>query len=390
MNCSSCGLQLPEGAKHCPRCGTTTPYNYSTGGTAPDDATYISTPYAAAPPVPPTQYAAPYEMTPPTQLATTPYEAAPQAPSSSPPYGTVPPTQYAATPYEAPPTAPAVPPPYGVAPQDPYSASPYNPYAAVPPPPTPVPPTPVKRSGNRTGIIIGIVILLLILIGGVVFGVLQYSAARSAANAAMATATAHANATATASAIAATRDPYTHNGTLVFSDPLSDNSMGHGWSQDAPNCVFTGGAYHAIAPDANFPDYCLAGASNFSNFVIEAQMQIIKGDAGGFVFRVEDTNPNKLYAFYIGQDGSYNLNLQNPTGFPLLANGTNPAIKKGLNQTNLIAVVAQGSSIMLYVNHTLIKTVTDSTYTGGQIGTFVAPYTKPSEAVFTNLKVWKL
>jgi len=240
-------------------------------------------------------------------------------------------------------------------------------------------------------IIVGVVVLLLILIGGGVFGLLQYTSARNAAAAAaVATATARVNATATASAVVAAQNPYTHSGTLSLSDPLSDNSKGHGWSEDAPNCAFINGTYHAIAPNANYPDYCLARASNYSNIAFEVQMKIIKGDAGGIVFRVEDTNPNKLYAFYIGQDGSYNLNLQDPSGFPLLTSGSNPAINRGLNQTNLIAVVAEGSTITLYVNHQPIDKVTNKTYSGGQLGVFSVPYTQPTEVVFSNLKVWKL
>jgi len=231
--------------------------------------------------------------------------------------------------------------------------------------------------------------------GGSVLAFFQYSSARNAAAvAAAATTTAHAQATATARAIIALQNPYTHRGTLLFSDPLRDNSQEHGWGTDAPNCIFESGTYHAIAPDARFSDYCLAQATNVSDIAFEVQMQIIKGDAGGLVFRVKRLTPfsagNDLYAFYINQDGSYYLNRQDGPNFPLLTKGSNPAIQQGLNQANLIAVVAQGSTIMLYVNHQFITKVTDSTYSSGQIGLLVAPFTQPSEVVFSNVKVWRL
>jgi hypothetical protein len=380
MNCGSCGLPLPVGAANCPRCGAVTPYYYANTGTTPNDATFVSTPNPVA------------EQTPPTL-----YGATPPAPAGSPPYRATPAAQYAGPPYEPTTPAPAGSPPYGAAPQNPYSASPYAPYSSLPLTPTPPSLPTVQRSGNRVGIIVGVVVLVLIVISGGVFAFLQYSAARNAAAAAaaaQATATAHTQATATASASAALQNPYTHSGTLAFSDPLSDNSKGHGWSEDAPNCAFTGGAYHAIAPDARYADYCLAGATNFSDFAFEAQMQIIKGDAGGLDFRVASTYPtNKLYAFYIGQDGSYYLNRQNATDNPLLTSGSNAAIHQGLNQTNLIAVVAQGSTIMMYVNHQLITKVTDSTFTSGQIGVEadpILPNGHPTEVVFSNVKVWRL
>jgi len=288
--------------------------------------------------------------------------------------------------------------PYGTTPQDPYRQNPYNatPYAPYSgSPPTPVPPSPAKRPGNRIGLIVGIVLLVLILIGGGVFLLLSHSGP-SSPSIPPANATATANANAAASATAALQNPYTHSGTLAFSDPLSDNSKGHGWSTDAPNCIFTGGTYHAIAPDVNYEDYCLAGVSNYSDFALEAQMQIVKGDDGGLAFRVTSTNPtNQFYFFIIGQDGTYSFDLvtgNSGSDVKALVSSTsaNPAIHQGLNQTNLIAVVAQGNTFMLYVNHKLINKVTDSTYTGGQIGFIAYPNTNPTEVAFSNLKVWTL
>ena len=354
MNCSSCGLQLPPQTANCPRCGAATPYYYANTGTTSYDATFVSTPHPGGQQTPPSQYGAP------------PYEPTVLAPAGSPVYG--------------------------AEPQNPYSASPYAPYSSLPLTPTPPVPPPVPRSGNRVGIIVGVVVLVLVVIGGGVFAVLQYSAARNAAAAAAAAATATAHATATA--IVALQNPYTHSGTLALSDPLSDNSKGYGWSEDAPNCAFINGTYHAVASDVRYSDYCLAQVTTFSDFAFEVQMQIIKGDDGGLVFRVTRFSTfsagNNLYAFYINQNGSYYLNRQDGTSFPVVAGGSNPAIHRGLNQTNLIAVVAQGSTILLYVNHQLITRVTDSTYTSGELGVFVAPYNQPTEVVFSNAKVWRL
>jgi hypothetical protein len=385
MNCGSCGLQLPPGAANCPRCGATTPYNYSAAGTAPNDPTYISPPYGT---MPPTQYAGmPQDATLPTQQAGPPQDGAL-------------PTQYGSPPYQAPPQAPFGSQPYADIPQNPYSQNPYStpsyaPYSGAPPTPAPVPPIEPKRPGNRIGIIVGVVVLVLILIGGGVFALLSRSGSRPAPTPAVNGTPSAPNATvpATAGTAVVSQDPYTHSGILAYSDPLSDNSKGHGWDVNS-NCAFTGGTYHAIAPDANFADYCLAEATNLSDFVLEAQMQVVKGDGGGITFRVTSTNPNnEYYQFIIGQDGSYIFYLvtgNSASNSKTLTSGSNPAITQGLNQTNLIAIVAKGNTIMLYVNHQPIDKVTDSTYTGGKIGFVAYPNTKPTEVAFSNLKVWRL
>ncbi len=250
------------------------------------------------------------------------------------------------------------------------------------PPLTPVP-APPKRPGNRIGIIIGVAALVLLIVGGSIFALLRLGSRNSPA---IATPTVNATATATG------EDPYTQSGTLLFTDPLSDNSKGHNWDINS-NCAFINGAYHVIAPNPNYGDYCIAKSTDFSNFVFEVQMQVIKGDEGAITFRVTDTVAhNQYYDFYVGDDGSYGLYVVNDSG-KTLAYGSSSAINRGLNQTNVVAVVAQGSSIKLYVNHQLITSATDSTYSHGNIGVEADPFNNnghPTEVVYSNAKVWTL
>jgi hypothetical protein len=283
----------------------------------------------------------------------------------------------------------AIPPP--PTPYNPYNPStpyPYTPYPAAPLTPVPAPP---QRRGNRIGIIIGVAALVLLIAGGSIFALLRLGSRNSPAIATPTvntTATAHVNATATA----AVEDPYTHSGTLLFADPLSDNNKGHSWEINS-NCAFIDGAYHAIAPDARYGDYCIAKSTDFSNFVFEVQMQVIKGDQGAITFRVADTVAhNQYYDFYVGDDGSYGLYVVNDSG-KTLAYGTSSAINQGLNQTNVVAVVAQGSLIKLYVNHQLITSATDSTYSHGNIGVEANPFVNnghTTEVVYSNARVWML
>ncbi len=348
MNCNTCGTPLPPGAANCPMCGAATPYYYSNTGAAPNAPTVVSSPYGTTPQTPPTVY-------------------------GSQPYG------------ETPPLPSPTPPPYN--PPSPY---PYTPYPMAPV--TPVPPPP-QRQGTRIGVIVGVALLALILVGGGVFVLLQRSESQRASYiTSLATATAHANATATANSVVALQNPYTHSGVLAFSDPLRSNGGGHGWSEAATNCAFEGGAYHAIAPDVRYSDYCMASATDFSNFAFEVQMQVIKGDAGGIDFRYSTSvTTDKYYSFDVDQSGSYGLFLTNGSSTSTLKLGSSAAINRGLNQINLIAVVAQGSTITLYVNHQQIDRVTDSAYSHGQIGLDVDPFNKhPTEVVYSNAKVWTL
>jgi len=192
------------------------------------------------------------------------------------------------------------------------------------------------------------------------------------------------------------QNPYTFfRGTLTLNDPLSDNSKGYNWSEGSSalaSCAFSGGSYHVSlsgSPDPNMQsvlfNVCIAQNTSFSNFIYEVQMEIINGDCGGIIFRADVPN-NNYYFFRVCQDGSYSLQGTNPNNYQ----GASPDIHTGLNQSNLIAVVANTSTLVLYVNGQKIDSVNDGTYDHGQIGVFSESFSNPTEVVFSNAKVWTL
>lgn len=207
------------------------------------------------------------------------------------------------------------------------------------------------------------------------------------------TATAQANATATASVIAANPDSYSPSvGELALYDPLSDNSKGYDWDAGSTAngaCTFTGGAYQVNTTKTQFFYFCVANSPTFSNFAFEAQVKILKGDCGGLIFRA-DSNNGKLYLFEVCQDGSYNLYLYRDLNgnSNVLANGSPSAITRGLNQSNVLAVMAQGNTLVLYVNKQRITSVSDSTYSQGKIALVADAFNNLTEVVFSNAKVW--
>jgi serine/threonine protein kinase len=151
-------------------------------------------------------------------------------------------------------------------------------------------------------------------------------------------------------------------------------------------CSFTNGAYQASMPQIGHFASCMARATNFSNFAYQVQMTILSGtstDGGGLIFR---SNANEQYRFRVGADGSYDLVDPAQT----LASGSSTAIKTGLNQTNVLKVVARGGNISLYVNGQFIVRVNDSSSSSGQIGVMAVGFTDPTNVAFSNAEVWQL
>ncbi len=223
------------------------------------------------------------------------------------------------------------------------------------------------------------------------------AAVNAAITAAVSTAVGYALTTANATATATGLQNIYNNATRrppALDDPLRDKSKGYGWEEGTTTpgdtCAFKDGAYHVIKSDINQFQYCTADPS-FSNFIFEVQMKIINGGSGGVIFRDNSSN-NDFYVFEVGQYGNYQLFFCTDSQWYFTKlNSTSPAIKQGLNQTNLIAVIAQGNSIGLFVNHQLIDSVNDNTYSSGRIGVIVDPIGgngDPTEVVFSNAKVW--
>jgi lipid-binding SYLF domain-containing protein len=74
----------------------------------------------------------------------------------------------------------------------------------------------------------------------------------------------------------------------------------------------------------------------------------------------------------------------------VLVAGSSSAIKTGLKQSNLIAVVANSNNIKLFANGQLITSMSDNSYSHGAIGLVAEDDSSPAEAVFSNAKVWTI
>ena len=73
-----------------------------------------------------------------------------------------------------------------------------------------------------------------------------------------------------------------------------------------------------------------------------------------------------------------------------MATGYPASIHTGLNQSNLIAIVAQGNTITLFVNNRSLAKVSGNTLSSGQIALFDEHVGSPTEVEYSNAKLWAL
>ena len=73
-----------------------------------------------------------------------------------------------------------------------------------------------------------------------------------------------------------------------------------------------------------------------------------------------------------------------------LSSGNASAMSTGLNQLNVITVVAKGSSITFYINQQGVDSVSSTTFAHGEIGLVAFPINGPTEVVYSYAKVWTL
>ena len=415
MHCTTCGTAILPGMMRCPNCGALTAYTTQPAPQQGADQTLPAMnfgPFMESASVPP-----PAQSSPPTPVPPNVYNPNVTIPNVTIPgnlqgqqaanfytTGTQPGTQYPR----------AGTPPYGLNGSNAGQVQ-YVPPQAYPPPSHPVPPQAPKRVGGLSrGLTITLIILvLLILIGS---GIIYYFSIPYPAQVhASATATAqtlannqatgtaqvihNTNATATAQAqatVTAQQNIYNAatNGNPTITDALTQNDGLH-WDQyDTANsggCVYSGNAYHVKELQSGYFQTCMAQSSNYSNFTLQVQMTILRGDFGGIIFRSSASSP-KFYLLQFGVDGTYNLLgyvSTNGNDARSLLSSITPAMK-GLNQPNLITLIARNSQLTVFVNKHYVDTVSDTLYKSGQIG-FMAYYkSNQTEVAYSNMQLWQL
>jgi hypothetical protein len=115
-------------------------------------------------------------------------------------------------------------------------------------------------------------------------------------------------------------------------------------------------------------------------------------DLYGLIFRASKENAG--YFFGITCDGQFNLftrDFNNNLTTEILAFQSNAAIVQGAGQVNRVGVLANGNKLSLYVNGVLLTDITDSTYTEGYFGPFIAGnQTTDFTVELDEIAMWKL
>lgn len=384
MYCASCGTTLPSGAITCPSCSKPTPYN-------------IATPKSNNPQVdasPPMKNFGPIRETvsSPSVLHMPGGAAQPTAFGTGTPAG-----NFLATFGSQPSIQPL-----------PQNTPPQPNHVLTQPQPSTVQQVPQGQhhrvSTARLTLLVILLALLIIGISGIGYyaAVVRPAGFHAQATAvtqnllntqAQATAQAYVQATATTAALTP-QDTYTRatSGTPVINDPL-DIQQGSSWLQIVTShfsCAFSGGAYHIRFQEQMGTAECVAYNSLFSNLAFQVQLKIITGGAvaaGGLLFRISN---NDAYLFYIDLHATFYLFVVKNKVPSLLTGGSNAAINSGLNQPNLLAVVAQGDHIYLYVNKQPVAHVTNGVIGSGQVALFAGNTSGPTDVAFNNAQVWAL
>lgn len=175
-----------------------------------------------------------------------------------------------------------------------------------------------------------------------------------------------------------------------LSDPLN-SQVSSKWNtviKGTASCTFGNGAYHLRLAASDLSLNCPAVGTNYTNFIYQLQMTIIHGREAGISFRsTSETLPD--FTFFITTAGQYSADSLHP--IQSLVFGRSSGIHTGMQQTNLLAVMAQGRTISLFINKQYVESVSDSNYTSGEIGVVAANGTGANlDVAFSNAQVWVL
>lgn len=210
--------------------------------------------------------------------------------------------------------------------------------------------------------------------------------------------TATAQVQATAALVAVNPNPY-GGGKLVLYDKLdgSSSETRYEWT-GTQGCTFSNGALHVLDSDPQYLKSCgVPDSSTYQDFTIEVKATILSGDSAQIYFR-GSTVLATGYSFAIDTTGFYQLvrlgsGTLTSNGYTTLLQGTSGAIARGYHQANTLVVVAQGSTISVYVNRQMLGSINDTNFSKGEMALVSSTYSNHSgstEVAFSDLRIWQL
>ncbi len=201
---------------------------------------------------------------------------------------------------------------------------------------------------------------------------------------------------ATSIAIAEAPNPY--GGTLVINDPMSGPGSTFNWAQGndsrGDECNFKDGAYHVFGQCAA-DNYNIHVPAKFA-FEIHLVAGFSCGELG-FYFDLGGTGPKDItFLAQVCQDGGYDLSsLIDPDG----ADGgsdqqgsAGQSMHTGLDQPNIVGVVADGTHVVLYLNYVKVASIPDTNTLPGTLTLWGDNSTREfnREVIYTDARLWSL
>ncbi|HEX7735959.1 MAG TPA: family 16 glycoside hydrolase, partial [Ktedonobacteraceae bacterium] len=215
---------------------------------------------------------------------------------------------------------------------------------------------------------------------------------------AQATASSVANATSTASAQAnATVGPLqtATAGQPDYQDSLKNgNNSTANWDENS-QCVFQSDGYHVLQSASGFKG-CREQGKTYGNLALTVDVNIHNGDSGGIFFRLHTNLIGNYdgYLFEIDSQGRAKISYEQGTGINVLRDWQSTSLlKRGYNQTNLLQLIARGSTLSFYINGKYFVQFQNSYDTGttpATIGFLASAEVNDTEVVYSNLKVYAL
>jgi hypothetical protein len=155
-----------------------------------------------------------------------------------------------------------------------------------------------------------------------------------------------------------------YQGRLLFYDTFSEHRKE--WPEDK-NIYIKDGEY-IVDPPADSGGYFGWGINSYTDFAFKAETRWISGPENsnyGLAFRAQDLK--NQYVFEISKNGYYMLAMYLAGKWKVLVSWKKTEAVNAEGK-NLLCVECRGSTIRLYVNSTLVDTVTDTTFSRGKIG----------------------
>ena len=183
---------------------------------------------------------------------------------------------------------------------------------------------------------------------------------------------------------------------VLFQDDFSNPDSG--WDQaqsDYGSTNYSNGSYLIDVAKANI--YIFANPAQLFQNDVRIEVDAVKtsgtvDNAFGVLCRYQD--PDNYYFLEISSDGYAGIGINNAGVKTLLSSSDNNMVPdSSINQgdaSNHLRVDCIGSTLSLYVNGTQAVSVTDSSFTGGDIGLIAETFSVAgTEIQFDNLFVYK-